>query len=380
MDKIKYCLLLAIGWMASCPSGLSQEDEGLLLNFKKHKGPVYAIAVGPDAETIASSGEDRVIYLWDKNSGEILSTLEGYSKPVKYLTFSEDGRYLLGAGGPEIRIWDLREGSTRIYKKHVTHVYNLDFNPDASQFLSTSLKNSFYLWDREGGRVLHTYEAHSKTVLAATFSPDNQWIASGSLDQDVIIWNAGKRQPVHTMSAHGGNIFSLDFSPDSKLLASCSMDENIKIWDVNSGRIRKLLTGHNYAVMTVRFSPDACYLISASYDGTARLWEVATGQCLYSFIDHEDALYEADFLPDMSGIVTCSNDGTVKVYEITDRYIAEHYYYKEIQNEMAESGLGGPRRKGESRDSYQARRGEADKHRQALYAKYRQKHLSELAR
>ena len=379
MNKILPTLLLSLGLLASCPGGQSQDDESLLLEFKKHKGPVYAIALSPDATTIASSGEELVIHLWDKNRGEIRSTLEGYTKPVKYLTFSGDGRYLLGAGGTEIRIWDLRDGSSKIYKKHVTHVYNLDFNRDASQFLSTSLKNSFYLWDREEGRVIFTFEAHSKTVLAAAFSPDNRWIASGSLDRDVIIWDAGQRQPVFTMSAHGGNIFSLDFSPDSKLLASCSMDENIKIWDVSSGRIRKLLTGHSYAVVTVRFSPDGRYLVSASYDGSARLWEAATGQCLYTFIGHKDALYEADFLPDMSGIVTCSNDGTVKIYDMTDRYIAEHYYYSEIKKEMEESGLSGPRRKGESRDAYQTRRREAEKHRQSLHVKYTQKHLNGLA-
>ena len=376
--NISITILITFVLFPSWPSCLAQEDESLVLTFKKHKGPVYAIAISPDGKTIASSGEDLVIHLWDKNSGEISSTLEGYRNPVKYLTFSNDGRYLLGAGGTEIRIWDLSDGTWKLYKKPVTHVYNLDFNQDATQFLSTSLNNSFYLWDREEGKVIHTFEAHSKTVLAAAFSPDNQWIASGSLDQTVIIWHAGYREPVHTMSAHGGNIYSLDFSPNSKLLASCSMDENIKTWDVDSGRIHKLFTGHNYAVVFVRFSPDARYLISASYDGTAKLWEVATGKCIYTFIAHEDALYMADFLPDGSGIVACSNDGTVKIYEMSARFIAEHYYYNEIEKELSESPLFEHRRKGESREAYLDRMEEAATFRQDLYIKYDQKHLREI--
>jgi len=376
--NISITVLLAFVLFPSWPLCLAQEDESLVLTFKKHKGPVYAIAISPDGKTIASSGEDLVIHLWDKNSGEIISTLEGYRQAVKYLTFSRDGRYLLGAGGPEIRIWNLTDGTWKIYKKHVTHVYNLDFNQDATQFLSTSLKNSFYLWDREEGKVIHTFEAHSKTALAAAFSPDNRWIASGSLDQTVIIWDAERHTPVHTMSAHGGNIFSLDFSPDSKLLASCSMDENIKTWDVDSGRIHKLFTGHNYAVVSVRFSPDARYLISASYDGTAKLWEVATGQCIYTFIAHEDALYAADFLPDGSGIVTCSNDGTVMIYEMSARFIAEYYYYDEMEKEMSASGLFEPRRKGESREAYHDRLEEAESFRQGLFLKYHRKHLRDI--
>ena len=375
---ISIIILITFVLFPSWPTCLAQEDEGLVLTFKKHKGPVYAIAISPDGKTIASSGEDLLIHLWDKNSGEISATLEGYRNPVKYLTFSNDGRYLLGAGGPEIRMWDLSDGTWKIYRKHVTHVYNHDFNKDATQFLSTSLNNNFYLWDREEGVVIHTFEAHSKTTLAAAFSPDNQWIASGSLDQTVIIWHAGNREPVHTMSAHGGNIFSVDFSPDSKLLASCSMDENIKTWYVDSGRIHKLFTGHTYAVVSVRFSPDARYLISASYDGTARLWEVATGQCIYTFIAHEDALYEADFLPDGSGIVTCSNDGTVMIFEMSARFMAEHYYYNELEKEMSASLLFEPRRKSESREAYQTRLSAAATFRHALYIKYQQKHLQDM--
>jgi WD40 repeat protein len=373
-------ILITLLLLLSRPSCFPQEDESLVLAFKKHKGPVYAMAVSPDGTTIASSGEDLMIHLWDKHSGEIRSTLEGYRLPVKYLTFSTDGRYLLGAGGPEIRIWDLSDGTWKIYRKHVTHVYNLDFNRDATQFLSTSLNNRFYLWDRTEGKVIHTFEAHSKTALAASFSPDNRWIASGSLDQTVIIWDTGNRNPVHTLSAHGGNIFSLDFSPDSKLLASCSLDENIKIWDVEAGRLHKLLTGHDYAVVFVRFSPDARYLISASYDGTAKLWEVATGNCIYTFIAHEDALYAADFLPDGSGIVTCSNDGSVMIYEMSARFIAEYYYYDEMEKEMDDSGLFEPRRKAESREAYHARQQEAAAFRQGLFVKYYQKHLRDLER
>ena len=371
-------LLLAFVLLAAGQSSPAQEDENLVLTFKKHKGPVYAIAVSPDGTTIASSGEDLMIHLWDKNSGEIRSTLEGYLKPVKYLTFSNDGRYLMGAGGAEIRIWDLSEGTWKAYRRHVTHVYNLDFNKDATQFLSTSLNDRFYLWDRAEGKVIHTFEAHSKTALAAAFSPDNQWIASGSLDRTVIIWDALKRAPVHTLSAHGGNIFSLDFSPDSKLLASCSLDENIKTWDVDSGKIHKLFTGHNDAVVFVRFSPDARYLISASYDGTARLWEVATGTCIYTFIAHEEAVYAADFFPDGSGIVTCSNDGTVKIYKMSARFIAEHYYYYEIEKEMSASRLFETRRKDESREAYLERMEEAKTFRQYLYAKFEQKHLRDI--
>ncbi len=358
--------------------GLRAQDESLLLTFKGHKGPVYSLAVHPGGNLIATGSEDMLIHLWDPSSGEIRQTLEGHTKPVKYLEFSNDGRYLLSAASTEIRVWDLENGGSRQYSKHVTHVYNLDFNRDASRFLSTSLKNKFYEWDRETAEVIREFDRHGKSCLVAAYSPDNTRIASGSLDRTIKIWDAASGEVIHDISAHGGNILSIDFSADGKYLASASLDENVKIWDVEHGRIHKLLPGHEYVVAFVRFSPDGRYLISASYDKTARLWELATGNCIYTFVAHKDALYAADFLPDGKKVVTCSNDGTAMVYEISPRFIAEYYYFSELQQEMRDSGLFGERRKGEKKDAYELRQKEAAKFRDELHRKYYLKHLEEL--
>jgi WD40 repeat protein len=312
----------------------AQDDESLIETFGGHKGPVYSLAVHPGGKIVATGSEDMKILLWDPMTGEII--------------------------------------------KHVTHVCNLDFNNDASRFLSTSLKNKFNEWDREQGVVIREFDQHSKSCLVAAYSPDNTKIASGSLDLSIKIWDAASGEVIHDISAHGENILSIDFSPDGKLLASASMDKMVKLWNVETGKIHRLLAGHDYAVVYVRFSPDGRYLVSASYDKTARLWEVATGNCIYTFVDHSDALYAADFLPDSKHVLTCSNDGKVMVYEISPRFIAEYYYFSELQKEMKESGLFEERQKGEKKEDYQLRQEKADSLRKELYDKYCNLHLEEI--
>jgi WD40 repeat protein len=373
-----HLLLILAGFLALNQATSAKNDEDLVLTFKGHKGPVYCLDVHPDGNLIATGGEDRLILLWNPADGEIRNTLEGHGKPVKYLSFSDDGRYLLSAASTEIRIWDLKNGTWRDYHEHVTHVYNLDFNSDASRFLSTSLKSKFIEWDRLEGEVIRSFEKHSKSCLAVTYSPDDRLIASGSLDRTIKLWDAATAEVIHDISAHGENILSLDFSPNGDLLASASMDQNIKIWHVETGRIHSLLSGHGYAVVYVRFSPEGKYLLSASYDRTAKLWEVATGNCIYTFVDQEEAIHAADFTADGRQVITCSNDGTVNLYEISPRFIAEHYYFSEIQREMQESGLFGDRRKGEKKDQYQSRIKKAAKFRQELHEKYYRLHMEEI--
>ncbi|HEC45161.1 MAG TPA: WD40 repeat domain-containing protein [Bacteroides sp.] len=375
----RFLILSSILACMVSPSKLeAQADEDLLLTFKGHKGPVYSLAVHPDGSTIATGAEDLLIHLWDPVSGEILKTLEGHAKPVKYLCFSNDGRYLLSAGSTDIRIWDLEEGGYKKYVKHVTHVYNVNFNSDASRFLSTSLKPKFIEWDRKERQVINEYELHDRSCLVADYSPDNTKIASGSLDRTIKITDAETGEIIHSISAHGENILSLDFSPNGTLLASASMDKNIKLWNVETGKIHKLLGGHAHAVVYVRFSPDGRYLLSASYDKTAKLWELSTGNCVYTFVDHTDGLYAADFFPDSKKLATCSNDETVKIYKISQRFFAEYYYFTDLQNDMQESGLFEERRKGEKKDEYKQRQEKASKFRKELHEKYYRMHLGGL--
>ena len=73
------------------PGLYAQADQDLILSFDGHKGPVFSLAIHPDGKTIATGGEDMLIHLWDPLSGEIKKTLEGHTKPVKYLSYSKDG-------------------------------------------------------------------------------------------------------------------------------------------------------------------------------------------------------------------------------------------------------------------------------------------------
>ncbi len=378
MDNPVLSLVATAALLVFLMQSLNAQDQSQLLTFSGHKGAVFSIAVSPDGKLVASGAEDKLIHLWDISSGEIRKTLEGHRQPVKYLEFSADGKFLLSAAATEIRIWDLGQGKWRDYKKHVTHVYNVTFNHDATMFLSTSLKASFVMWDREKAEVIHEFRGHTRSALVAAWSPDMRWIASGSGDQSIRIWETANLETVHNISAHGGNIYSLHFNPDSKLLASCSMDENIKLWDVETGKINRLLEGHEYAVVFVRFSPDGKYLLSASYDRSVKLWEIATGKCIYTFVDQEDAIYAAQFNPAGDKIISCSNDGTVVVYGMSPRFTAEYYYFNEMEEELSSSGLAGPRRKGESKEDYRTRLDSVALMKEVLYQKYYLRHLEEL--
>lgn len=358
-----------------CSLTLQSQDDHLY-RILKHKNAVQSLAFSPDSKTLVTGGEDQMIYLWDLASGETILSLTCQSKPVRYLSYSPDGSLILSAAGTTITLWNISGQAVRNFPGNVTHVWNVIFSADGKSIYSTSLQEKFIMWDTETAKKIAAFEGHSRTVLTVDASSDGSLLASGSLDQSIIIWDAVTRTALRTINAHAGNIYSVCFSPDSRFLVSASLDETAKIWDVATGTIIHLLEGHEYAVMQARYSPDGNYVVTASYDRTARLWEAETGKSIYTFTDHVDALNAAEFSPDGNFIATASNDGTVMIWKMGPRYIAEHYYWNEIQEEFGQAAILRVKDKSESKTDYSLRLEQAEKFRQETYQKYFRMHQS----
>jgi WD40 repeat protein len=70
---------------------------GKLIKTLEHIGKdAMSVALSPDGRRGASDGR---VYLWDLESGDLLTTLADGKGPVQAVAFSPTGQYLLTAGG-----------------------------------------------------------------------------------------------------------------------------------------------------------------------------------------------------------------------------------------------------------------------------------------
>ena len=71
----------------------------------------FAVAFAPDGRTLASGGGDRVVKLWDIETGKERATLVGHEGYIESLAFSPDGRMLITGGQDElVGLFDLSPG------------------------------------------------------------------------------------------------------------------------------------------------------------------------------------------------------------------------------------------------------------------------------
>lgn len=76
--------------------------------FDQHHGTVDALAATRDATLVASGGDDRLVHVWDRATGEPVHTFVGHTDRVLDLAFSPDGSHLVSVGEDDRMIlWDL---------------------------------------------------------------------------------------------------------------------------------------------------------------------------------------------------------------------------------------------------------------------------------
>src|SRR5947209_5823363 len=71
-------------------------------------GPVTSVAFSPDGKTLASSGADQTVRLWEVATNRELATLRGHTGQVWSVAFSPDGKTLASSSRDgAVKLWDV---------------------------------------------------------------------------------------------------------------------------------------------------------------------------------------------------------------------------------------------------------------------------------
>ncbi|MEI6426931.1 MAG: NB-ARC domain-containing protein [Pseudanabaena sp. ELA607] len=262
---------------------LSAEQTAIQPSFvlHGHTNRVFSVSLSPNGKLLASASGDRLIKLWNSQTGKNLKTLHGHQSWVWKVVFSPDGKLLAsGSYDRTIKIWDVQSGEClQTLVGHPSSNLAIAFSHDGKELFSSGYEKSAKRWDLETGKCLHSWEADDNNrVWAIAVSPDDQYVATGGDDRIIKLWNVQTGDCVHKFSGHTSQILDLLFTPQGDRLISCSSDRTVKIWNLLTGICMRTLQIHLNWVWAVVLSPDIQTLFSSSWDGTIKSSDLATGE------------------------------------------------------------------------------------------------------
>eukprot|EP00756_Hemistasia_phaeocysticola_P013253 Hpha_TRINITY_DN15262_c1_g16::TRINITY_DN15262_c1_g16_i1::g.64315::m.64315 len=310
--------------------------------LKGHNLAVYTCAMNPQGTVLVTGSKDGRAKVWSLQRFSCLSTVQHVSDSKGLFGFdgkeskggggadgtmvlgvdvTRDGKLFATSGDDKIiRIWDASGGKMHSLRGHSDKVYAIAFSPNGKSLASASNDNTVKLWDVETGTKKVTLRGHTQAVFAVSWSNNGKMLCSGSHDQTLKIWDAESEAKTakRTVNSHEHCIWSCVFSPNDKEVLSTSMGKDMLLWDVEARRaVWKVKDAHKEVIHRAIFIRDGQYIASVARDGAINLWDPAQGTRVYSLARaHRQPIYclcTGGFF-----VATSSLDRTVNIWHVED--------------------------------------------------------------
>ena len=307
--------------------------------LEAHPGKVKALTFSPDGKLLASGSEDRIVRVWDTQSGSLLRALAGHTKRVNVVAFTPDGKLLVSASDDQtLKAWDVGTGklirSIQVTTEGINGLSSIAFSPDGKRMVTT-LGASVGLWDVGDWRVIENYtttESHTSgemticcgsTAESARFDSLGKLIFSGHEDGTIKVWDpqrsvdiaSPQSKLIRTLTTNDRNE-SFALSPDETVLVANGGSDAPKLWQWVSGKPLRSLGDEASYVHNVAFSPDSRTIATSDIGGRILLWDVSSGKLLREF----DGGYSSDdalaFSPDGTRLTSGGDNQNIIMWDV----------------------------------------------------------------
>jgi WD40 repeat protein len=284
--------------------GEGQREDGppqLQPKFSMRGDSQFSAAVtSADGKTVASSGKNRTVCLWDlqrwnKVTGEGRTFLPAQPSDVWGLAFAPDGKALAVACDDGcLRLWDLAGRKVRLkFEGDALHVRSLVFSPDGTMLAGGSWERCLYLWKVATGKSMMRKVDATGPIHAVAFSPDGKTLASAGMVRDpdgkeensfykpgeLILWDVASGKARQRLTGFRSAVACLACTPDGKTLIAGDFDKELSFWNVATGKRRAVVKGMTDTVEHLAISPDGKLLVSAhDFSDVVEFWDIGSAK------------------------------------------------------------------------------------------------------
>jgi WD40 repeat protein len=261
--------------------------------------------VSPDNATVAVTGRDGGISLWDVVSVQKKMPLPALGTNNIAVTWSSAGEIIAGSHeASEIRIWHLLNATL------TTHPLNLRgrmsrwlFLPNTGTILiganSGPTNWTFSRWDISTRREVSVMPVN-KEVHSLNISTDERLLVVGTSQGEVSLFNLETGKHEASFQAHTEIVECLALLPGGKFLVTAGTEAPIvKVWDLATLQIVKRFPAHNLVIRGIAISPDGTRMATTSL-GTdpIKLWDTKSWEEVAKIGGNGATLFVERVLPD----------------------------------------------------------------------------------
>lgn len=203
-------------------------------NKTVHSNFVKMVKYSPSGKLAASVGVDRIIALFDGNTGELVKSFKDLSKGGIYaIDWIDDETFLIASADAYLRIINI-EGK-------VVKEWSLKYQVESQflgcavigedKFVGLTLGGTLYIFSKESVEPVDVINSHQVSITSMTKLTESDEIFTGSYDGRILKHSFDASEDILISGdEHKGLVVSIKEIPDvSKSLLSVSWDDKLKL-------------------------------------------------------------------------------------------------------------------------------------------------------
>ncbi len=326
------------------------------LRLTGHVGGVPGVEFSPDGRTIASTGKDGMIRIWESRTAKLLQVWEGHEGRLAGQTvgFSPDGRWLASGNyeNDQVLVWSLDDGRRLLTlgggRANSVGTWTCAFSPDGRVLVAAG--DGLRGWElpaRTASATKSPLEARELfrdqgEVRNLQFHPSGKWLGfEGGIRRDgqnlrgSFIRGLERGNEPELVNSHSAAVQTLGVGGEGQTLLHMDKDRRLVFSSLPSRQITRTLptlapgeSASSY-VGNFRVSPDGSKAAVANHNGRGvNILDLASGRRLYSLPDDPGSVWWLAWHPDGRHLAVARGDGDISLWNLT-----------EVEAVLAEVGL-----------------------------------------
>lgn len=305
--------------------------------FDAHRGEVSDIAIDPTGMSFATAGVDGSIHTWSLPDARGLSSYVGHEGPVRSISWSPDGQFLLsGSEDYAVKVWPVTRTTVAAQGNEAVPAMFLDLQSNVTageairnatgaapdddrirKYLELSAKGALPRPTR--GQVQDS--AAAKRLFNVVWSQDYSkciTVRSAKAGSRLDLWDAQSGTNTFLWVSRNG-VYDIRWAPDNTRVAIASEPQwgagFVAILETDDGVEIVPLVNEYDATTAVAWNHDGTRIATGNRTGRVSVWDSQTRQLIASYTLHRSKVTSVAFAAGEDRLVCVCADGDVRIID-----------------------------------------------------------------